>query len=124
MRIQQIDHVGIEVRDLERAERFYAGVLGLTLVVRLHNQVLMRGEGFNVALVHSQGMQPMGGGDVGDPLGKGHWAFQVDAATLAEAEELFKREGIPHHGPVDWGDHDCLYFQDPDGNLLEILAYP
>jgi 1,4-alpha-glucan branching enzyme len=23
----------------------------------------------------------------------------------------------------DWGDHDCVYFLDPDGNLLELVGY-
>ncbi|MEE9284886.1 MAG: VOC family protein [Dehalococcoidia bacterium] len=123
MRIQRIDHVGIEVRDLARAESFYTGILGLNVVGRFHNQVLMQGEGFNLALFQNPAMEPMGGGDISDPLGKGHWAFEVDAATLAEAQDRFQREGVPYHGPVDWGDHDCLYFLDPDGNLLEVLAY-
>jgi hypothetical protein len=25
--------------------------------------------------------------------------------------------------PIDWGDHDCLYFLDVDGNLLEVVTY-
>ena len=25
--------------------------------------------------------------------------------------------------PIDWGDHDCMYFLDLDGNLLEIVSY-
>jgi extradiol dioxygenase family protein len=25
--------------------------------------------------------------------------------------------------PIDWGDHECLYFLDPDGNLLELVGY-
>jgi len=36
---------------------------------------------------------------------------------------LFAKRGVPHHAPIDWGDHDCLYFVDPDGNLLELVGY-
>ena len=42
---------------------------------------------------------------------------------LETARGLFAERGIPHHPPIDWGDHDCVYFLDPDGNLLEIVAY-
>ncbi len=123
VRLTRIDHVGIEVRDLARAEAFYTGVLGLAVAARFHNQVLLEGAGFNVALFENPAMRPMGGGEIADPLGKGHWAFQVDAATLDAAKARFQREGVPCNGPVDWGDHRCLYFLDPDGNLLEVLAY-
>jgi extradiol dioxygenase family protein len=30
---------------------------------------------------------------------------------------------VPFHAAIDWGDHECLYFLDPDGNLLELVAY-
>jgi len=76
-----------------------------------------------VALFENPRMRPMGGGDLASPLGKGHWAFQVGPADLRDALDSFRREGVPCHGPVDWGDHDCLYFLDPDGNLLEVVAY-
>ena len=42
---------------------------------------------------------------------------------LAAAQKLFGERAIPHHAPIDWGDHECLYFLDPDGNLLELVGY-
>ena len=123
MRLQGIDHIGIEVRYLDRAEEFYVGVLGLEVVGRFENQVLLHGEGFNLALFRNQDVKPMGGGDVSQPFGKGHWAFTVEMAELNAARDRFGEQGVPCHGLVEWGDHDCLYFLDPDGNLLEILAY-
>jgi hypothetical protein len=47
----------------------------------------------------------------------------VTTTDLARARVLFAERGVPHHAPIDWGDHDCLYFLDPDGNLLELVAY-
>jgi hypothetical protein len=31
--------------------------------------------------------------------------------------------GVESARQIDWGDHDCLYFLDLDGNLLEIVSY-
>jgi extradiol dioxygenase family protein len=42
---------------------------------------------------------------------------------LERARDLFVDRGIPYHAPIDWGDHHCLYFLDPDGNLLELVGY-
>jgi catechol-2,3-dioxygenase len=25
--------------------------------------------------------------------------------------------------PIDWGDHDCFYLTDPDGNLIELMSW-
>jgi catechol 2,3-dioxygenase-like lactoylglutathione lyase family enzyme len=47
----------------------------------------------------------------------------VAPTDLARARLLFGERGVPHHAPIDWGDHDCVYFLDPDGNLLELVAY-
>lgn len=80
MRVRRLDHFGIDVADLGRAE-------------------------------------------VAHPLGKAHHAFEVAWADLERALALFRERGIPHHTPIDWGDHHCLYFLDPDGNLLELVGY-
>lgn len=123
MKVRRLDHFGIEVRDLERAEAFYVSVLGLEVFRRLGHFTEFRGNNCMLALFRNPAMQPMGGGDIQNPYGKGHWAFEVAVGDLLDACETFSNSGIPYHGPVDWGDHDCLYFQDPDGNLLEIVAY-
>jgi extradiol dioxygenase family protein len=60
---------------------------------------------------------------IGDPLGKSHHAFEVTHEELVAAARLFAARGIPYHAPIDWRDHDCLYFLDPDGNLLELVGY-
>ena len=90
---------------------------------RFHNQVLFEGEGFDLAIFQNPDLSPMGGGDIANPLGKGHWAFRVSPETFAEARARFAEAQVPTHDPIDWGDHDCLYFLDPDGNLLELVAY-
>ena len=122
MRVKRLDHFGIEVRDLRRAEEFYTRVLGLDVARRFGHFTELQGHNCMLALFQNPDMHPMGGGDVANPLGNGHWAFEVTAGELEDARKSFPREGIPHHGPIDWGDHYCLYFLDPDGNLLEIVA--
>ncbi len=50
MKLERLDHFGIEVADLARAERFYTGVLGLQIVNRFGDQVLLDCGGQNLAL--------------------------------------------------------------------------
>jgi catechol 2,3-dioxygenase-like lactoylglutathione lyase family enzyme len=88
--LERLDHFGVDVTDLERAERFYTDVLGMSVVMRLPDQRLLRYAGGNCALF-----------------------LKPDR----------ERGGIPYHAPIDWGDHHCLYFLDPDGNLLELVGY-
>ncbi len=128
MRIQRLDHFGLEVSDLARAESFYTQTLGMEVVTRIgKEQVLLRCGDAVLALFHVPGKPPGGPQTLADrihnPLGKGHHAFQVALADWNEARRRFQREGTPVHDPIDWGDHDCLYFLDPDGNLLELVCY-
>ena len=123
LRLQHLDHFGIGVTDLERAERFYTEILGMTVQMRLPDQVLLRyGDGACALFLTPE--RPPGRREVIEhPLGEPHHAFRITAADLARARGLFAERGVPHHAPIDWGDHDCLYFLDPDGNLLELVAY-
>jgi catechol 2,3-dioxygenase-like lactoylglutathione lyase family enzyme len=123
LRLRRLDHFGVDVADLARAERFYTEVLGMTVQMRLPDQVLLRYADGNLALFLKPDRVPGGRELVEQPLGKAHHAFLVEADELRRARVLFEARGIPHHAPIDWGDHDCLYFLDPDGNLLELVAY-
>jgi len=122
-RLRRLDHFGVEVADLARAERFYTDLLGMTVEMRLPDQVLLRYGDGSCALFLKPGRTPGGLEQIENPLGKGHHAFEVSHDDLRRARERFEAEGVPYHAPIDWGDHDCLYFLDPDGNLLELVGY-
>ena len=121
--LERLDHFGIEVRDLAAAEAFYGGLLGLQVSRRLGDQLIFDLAGVPLALFERKDLPPAEFSRIEHPLGKGHHAFQVSAADFERARATFANTGVRHKGPVDWGDHDCLYFLDPDGNLLELIAY-
>ncbi len=124
MQLLHLDHFGVDVSDLDRAERFYTEVLGLTVVQRFgRHQALLRCGDLTLALFERRDLPPRVTDRIESPLGKAHHAFKVSRSDWQTARELFQSYGVPTHGPIDWGDHDCLYFLDPDGTLLEIVAY-
>jgi catechol 2,3-dioxygenase-like lactoylglutathione lyase family enzyme len=126
MKLERLDHFGIEVADLARAERFYTGVLGLPVVNRFGDQVLLDCGGQNLALFEVQ-RDPLDDAArkslIAHPLGRGHLAFKVMASDFVGARERLAAAGVESAAPIDWGDHDCIYFLDPDGNLLEMVSY-
>jgi catechol 2,3-dioxygenase-like lactoylglutathione lyase family enzyme len=124
MRLLALDHFGLDVADLNRAERFYTEVLGLKVAQRFgHHQVLLPCGSQMLALFERRDLPPRITDRIDNPLGQGHHAFKVSADDFLTAREKFTASGVPTYGPIDWGDHDCLYFLDPDGNLLEIVTY-
>jgi catechol 2,3-dioxygenase-like lactoylglutathione lyase family enzyme len=126
MKIERLDHFGIEVADLARAERFYTEVLGLAVVAHLGDQTLLQCGDQNLALFQVA-RAPLSEGErrqrIARPLGRGHHAFRVSRADFATARERLQEAAVECARPIDWGDHDCLYFLDPDGNLLEVVSY-
>jgi catechol 2,3-dioxygenase-like lactoylglutathione lyase family enzyme len=126
MKLQRLDHFGIEVNELASAERFYTEVLGLTVVAHLGDQVLLQCGPQNLALfqVSRPPLTPDQRRErISHPLGKGHHAFAVSRSDFEGARERFAQAGVETAAPINWGDHDCLYFLDLDGNLLEIVSY-
>ncbi|MBF6561466.1 MAG: VOC family protein [Candidatus Binataceae bacterium] len=126
MKLERLDHFGIEVSDLAHAERFYTEVLGLSVVTHLGDQVLLDCGGQNLALF-GVARPPMPQAErqarISHPLGRGHHAFRVSRADFAAAAERLAAAGVESARPIGWGDHDCMYFLDPDGNLLELVSY-
>jgi catechol 2,3-dioxygenase-like lactoylglutathione lyase family enzyme len=126
VKLERLDHFGIEVADLGRAEEFYTRVLGLTVVARFGDQVLMQCGDQNLAIFQVS-RPPLDPADrarrIADPLGRGHHAFRVNHEDFARARDELTAAGVESARPIDWGDHDCIYFLDHDGNLLEIVSY-
>lgn len=126
MNLERLDHFGIEVIDLDRAEQFYTKVLGLMVVARFGDQVLLSCGDQNLALFRVPRPALTAAerqARIARPLGRGHHAFRVSRADFVVAAQRLGAAGVESAPPIDWGDHDCRYFLDPDGNLLEIVSY-
>lgn len=122
---RRIDHVEVLVGDLEAAARWYSRVLGLEEVARWDPEpVMISAGGTKLALFRAS--EP---GANANPQGQGRarWhrvAFLTDEEGFATAQEHLRSLSIPFRGPVDHGLAWSIYFQDPDGNPLEITYYP
>jgi catechol 2,3-dioxygenase-like lactoylglutathione lyase family enzyme len=126
MKLERLDHFGIDVFDLARAEEFYTRVLGLKVAGRFGDQVLMQCGDQNVAVFRTP-RPPLDSSEraarIAHPLGQSHHAFRVSREDFAQARDELAAAGVESARPIDWGDHDCIYFLDPDGNPLEIVSY-
>jgi catechol 2,3-dioxygenase len=121
--VQHIDHVEVFVRDLAAAARWYRQALGLEEVCRWDPEPVMVGAG-NTKLALFQAPDGNPGDESAAPR---HWhrvAWRTDREGFAAAQAQLQQMGIPFRGPVDHGIARSIYFQDPDGNLLEVTYYP
>jgi catechol 2,3-dioxygenase-like lactoylglutathione lyase family enzyme len=118
--VERIDHVEVFVHDIDAAARWYAEVLGLREVVRWDPEPVMIGAGdTKLALFRASGAA--GHGDAG--RGWERVAWRTDAAGFQRAQEHLTAYSVAFRGPVNHGRAQSIYFQDPDGNLLEITYY-
>jgi catechol 2,3-dioxygenase-like lactoylglutathione lyase family enzyme len=124
LKIERLDHLAIYVSDVERAERFYVDVLGMERVMRLPDQTLLKLGDVNFGLMQGRDLPPPDPSALRDPRGKAHHAFLVSVEEFARARAALAAASAPLSETVNWGDHDCFYFLDPDGNMLEIVTPP
>ena len=126
--IRGVDHVVLRVRDLERAIRFYCGVLGCREERRIDplGLVQLRAGAALIDLVDVAGALGRAGGGPPGESGRNldHFALQLASfdepalradlsAAGIEAGETGERYGAEGMGP-------SLYIRDPDGNTVEL----
>ena len=110
-----LDHVVIWVSDLERSNRFYIGLLGMTVNHESDWQsFLWCGNGHQVALFLQRDGSPV---KIGAELN--HIALRMEPASYEEVKARLEQEGIEVSGRA--GDPTCIYFDDPDGHRLQLL---
>jgi lactoylglutathione lyase len=115
--IRGVYEVAIRVKDLAKAEPFYREVLDLEVGIRdeKRNWLFLRagGDAGMVVLQEDKGEWPLQ-----------HFAFTVNEADIERAASLLRERGVKVEGPVfhQWMPATSLYFEDPDGNALELCA--
>ena len=121
-----LDHVVIAVSDWERSNAFYRDVLGAEVVELPLGRYAYR-FGDQQLNVHGPGAQPTPVAREPVRPGNSDLCFVWSGSAESAAEHLRRHEVEVEAGPVERtgarGTGRSVYFRDPDGTLLELLAY-
>lgn len=118
----RIGHVHLKVADLDRAIRFYSGVLGFELQQKFGDRAAFLSAGgyhhhIGLNTWESLGATPPPGGHTG----LYHTAILYpDRVQLADALRRVVEAGIAVDGAADHGVSEAIYLTDPDGNGVEL----
>jgi len=132
MKTTRISHPGISGANTSATVRFYTDVLGMELVLRQPNLdyepedhfLFHVGEDNFIAyfLPREEGAreypQAQGGSGHMD-----HLAIDVEGVVLDEAMARLRAEGVAFEGPFERGYERSIYFADPNGVTVELLAW-
>ena len=118
----RIGHVHLKVADLDRALKFYCGVLGFELQQRFGSQAAFISAGgyhhhIGLNTWESKGGSPPPPGTTG----LYHVAILYPTrALLADALRRVLAAGVELDGASDHGVSEALYLRDPDNNGVEL----
>jgi catechol-2,3-dioxygenase len=120
----RLNHAVLFVADLERAERFYTEVIGMTVAARgpRANAAFLRlsrsGNHHDLGLF---GLGPTAAPKRPGGIGLYHLAWQVDTVDeLADAQQVLANAGALT-GESSHGATKSVYGADPDGNEFEVM---
>lgn len=117
-----LDHTIISARDRHRSAAFLAEILGLPPARQLGHFAVVRVGPTSIDFVDAQA-----------PIAQRHFAFLVSEAEFDAIFARIRAQQLPYWadpgrnrgGQINhWDDGRGLYFDDPDGHLLEILTRP
>jgi catechol 2,3-dioxygenase len=118
----RVGHVHLKVADIDRALKFYCGVLGFDLMQRIGPQAAFISAGgyhhhIGLNTWESRGGRPPAPGSTG----LYHLAILYPTrAMLADALRRLIEAKIPLDGASDHGVSEALYLRDPDDNGVEL----
>ena len=123
MNFIKIKETCLYVEDLERIKQFYHVDLGLPIIHYEPGKHLFFKLGSSVLLCFNPNDSKT---KVTPPAhfggGKQHLAFEVKKSDYLKAKQEIKSKGITIIDEVTWkSGHESFYFEDPAGNILEIL---
>ena len=125
--VQRLDHVVIAVSDWDVSNAFYRDVVGAELVGFDDPPRWRYRFGEQQLNVHGPGMDPQPVSRIPTAPGMSDLCFVWDG-EIEEAIDHLERRGVTvEEGPVPrngtQGVGTSVYFRDPDGSLLEFIAY-
>ena len=121
MHVDTLDHVGLNVRDLERSAEWYARVLGFEILHKWTTTWMVGRPPVRLGLFLRPDAAPVENLD--QRLAITHFALATDAAGFEQAQARLRELGIAFDPPEDTGIAHAFFFHDPDGHEVEITTY-
>jgi catechol 2,3-dioxygenase len=119
----RIGHVHLKVSDLDRALRFYCGVLGFELTQTRNGAAFVSAGGYHHHIAINTWESLGGSPPPPGTTGLYHVAILYPTrAALADALCRLIKAGIPLDGASDHGVSEALYLRDPDQNGIELYC--
>lgn len=131
-RVTAMDHIVLNVRDMDRVLEFYQDVLGLPaerLAEFRRGEVPFPSVRINEDTVIDLFPVAESNGDVSERSDLNHFCLVLSAADMPPMMEHLRAHGVRiQEGPVTrWGAHGngtSIYFSDPESRLIEVRCYP
>lgn len=126
IKLDGINHIALNVRNMDRALDFYTGVLGFPVTMRSETQAGLKhievdAGNVAIALFESPGLDLTAAQKTMTDDGYLHFAFTGSYDRYDATLQVLKDKGVVLDGePRDWGDGISIYFPDPDGHQIEI----
>ncbi len=126
VQLNGISHFALNVRNMERAEKFYTEVLGFPVLMRTQTKagqqhIEVDAGNVAIALFESPDLDLEAAHKTMTEDGYLHFAFDGYYDRYDATLQGLKDAGVELDGkPRDWGKSVSVYFQDPDGHQLEI----
>ena len=125
--IERVDHIGVRVRDLERAMKFYA-ILGFSLHAKAGNDavaIVRNGNDVELNLVYNANADAGGKNVLMDVAEKypGYTHVALRVASIRATLQALRANGVRiTQGPVAFGrdGHVSVFVRDPDLNVVEL----
>lgn len=121
--LQAVHHLAVQVRETARSVAFYRDVLGFRELQRPgfdFSGAWLAGAGVQIHIIE----QPHAEGERTDFIDSrtNHFAFAM--ADTSDVPRMLDEHGIAYHQRVNAGGIHQTFFQDPDGNHIEVAVYP
>jgi catechol 2,3-dioxygenase len=128
MHVQALGHVVLKVRDLERSEIFYSGILGLRVVSRISNppmtffRIATSDHHHDFAVMELNLHSPITSSSDQNVIGLAHVAFKIGRSDeeLHQARSVLDASGIRCLYEADRAFAKSVHVLDPDGNEVEL----
>ena len=125
--VPAVDHIGIRVRDLDSALKFY-GMLGFRLEFKAANDavaIVRNAHGVELNLVYNASTDNGGKNILMDAREKypGYTHVALRVSSIKAAMQVLRENGVRiTQGPVSFGrdGHVSVFVRDPDLNVVEL----